>query len=158
MKTTAPLDEAYRVIYTDHHDPFQVLGAHVVQKKDSKAVAVRAFLPGADRAWVVPDIHRRGTTNGKMVRLHEEGFFEVVLPSFKQVFPYQLKKQLSDGSTTVFRDSYSFLPMLTDFDTYLFNAGITTGHTRSSGPIMGRSMVSAGFSFQYGLRVHGVSV
>jgi 1,4-alpha-glucan branching enzyme len=34
-----------------------------------------------------------------------------------------LKKVLPSGETAVFRDSYSFMPTLTDFDIYLFNAG-----------------------------------
>jgi 1,4-alpha-glucan branching enzyme len=58
-----------------------------------------------------------------MEKIHEDGFFEVVLADRSKVFPYQLKKTTASGSTEIFHDSYSFMPTLTDVDIYLFNAG-----------------------------------
>ena len=42
-------DEIRRIIRTDHHDPFSVLGIH----QDDGGIAVRAFLPEAVSAFVV---------------------------------------------------------------------------------------------------------
>lgn len=123
MKTTAPVDEVYSVIFSDHHDPFTVLGPHIVQSENKPAIAIRAFLPGAQSAFVVAKGKRGARTEYAMERVHEEGFFEVVIPDKSEVFPYQLKKTTADNGTEVFHDSYSFMPTLTDFDTYLFNAG-----------------------------------
>ncbi|HEY5614693.1 MAG TPA: 1,4-alpha-glucan branching protein GlgB, partial [Bacteroidota bacterium] len=39
------------------------------------------------------------------------------------VLPYLLKKKFVSGAAEEFHDPYSFLPTLTDFDLYLFNAG-----------------------------------
>jgi len=120
MKTTAPVDEVYRIIHTDHHDPFAVLGPHLLE---GKRLAVRAFLPGAESASVLP---RGGTLAGSeipMTRVHDHGFFEAVIPGCAEVFPYQLRKTLPGGHVEQFNDSYSFMPTLTDFDIYLFNAG-----------------------------------
>jgi 1,4-alpha-glucan branching enzyme len=123
MRTTASIDDLYRIIHTDHHDPFQVLGAHALTHHGKQAVVVRAFLPGAREVAVVPAIPLDGGPEVPMEKVHEEGFFEVVIPGATEVFPYRLKKVMSDGRTELFHDSYSFMPTLTDFDIYLFNAG-----------------------------------
>ena len=120
MKTTASIDEVYRVIFNDHHDPFAVLGPHLI---DGGRLAIRAFLPGAE---TVSGIAGGGELSGKeipMERVHELGFFEVVIPGCREVFPYELRKTLSGGHEEVFHDSYSYMPTLTDVDIYLFNAG-----------------------------------
>lgn len=135
MNTTAPLDDVYRIIYTDHHDPFQVLGAHVVTLDGKTCVAIRAFIPDAESLTVVempaPGEKKRVRSNSAeatpreypMEKLHPDGFFEVVIKNRKKIFPYQFKKVRTDGEITRFHDSYSFLPTLTDFDIYLFNGG-----------------------------------
>ncbi len=127
MKTTASTEDVYRVIHTDHHDPFSVLGAHPVTVGGAKALAIRAFLPGSPAAAVVLDQPVNGKTEYPLEQVHPEGFFEVVLRGVKDVVPYKLKRFLPDGGETVFHDSYAFLPTLTDFDLYLFNKG---DHTR----------------------------
>ena len=120
MNTTASVDEMYRVVFNDHHDPFAVLGPHLI---DGGRLAIRAFLPGAETVSVIAD---DGPLSGKeipMEGVHDLGFFEVVIPDCRAVFPYRLKKTMADGRQEVFHDSYSFMPTLTDFDIYLFNAG-----------------------------------
>ena len=120
MNTTAPVDEVYRVIHNDHHDPFRVLGAHVLERKGGSQVVIRSFLPGSGNAWVIAKDDKK---EYPMERIHEDGFFEVVLSDRSKVFPYRLKKTTASGSIEVFHDSYSFMPTLTDVDIYLFNAG-----------------------------------
>ena len=120
MNTTASVDEVYRVIFTDHHDPFTVLGHHLI---DGGRLAIRAFLPGAETVSVIV---RGGKLSGEeipMERVHELGFFEAIIPGCSGVFPYELRKTRSGGREEVFHDSYSYMPTLTDFDIYLFNAG-----------------------------------
>lgn len=124
MNTTASTDEVYRILHTDHHDPFTVLGAHLVHRPGKQpAVAIRAFLPGAVDAWVLEDIPGAPAREYRMERIHDEGFYEIVFSDRHEVFRYRIKKSMPDGSTTEFHDSYSFLPTLTEFDVYLFNAG-----------------------------------
>jgi 1,4-alpha-glucan branching enzyme len=121
MKSTARTDDIYRIIYTEHHDPFSVLGAHTVKAEGKHVVAIRAFQPDAKEMFVIEngkssDVHR-------MEKIKEDGFFEAVIKDYSEVFPYKLKKIKYDGSEEVIYDSYSFLPTLTDLDLYLFNAG-----------------------------------
>ncbi len=122
MKTSAPLEEVYRILYGDHPDPFRVLGMHPLHAGGQSSVVVRVFYPGAKEVSVVEG-------NGKkqkvyvLEKIHDEGFFEKEIPGRTEVFPYQLKISTEDGSTRKTHDPYSFMPTLTDFDIYLFNAG-----------------------------------
>ncbi len=123
MNTTASADDVYRVIFTDHHDPFQVLGPHLMEKSGEPVLTVRAFLPGAKEAFVLLEEKPGKSREIPMALVHDQGFFECLIESCHQVRPYMLKKVLPTGEIATFRDSYSFMPTLTDFDMYLFNAG-----------------------------------
>ena len=123
-QTTVSTDDINRILYADHHDPFAVLGAHLIHRPGQEPVlAIRAYLPGAPAAWVVEGWQDGQGAEHRMEMAHPEGFFEAVFPDRQTVFPYRLKRALEGGGTTVFHDSYSFLPTLTEFDIYLFNAG-----------------------------------
>lgn len=121
MTATVSDDDIRRIISADHYDPFQVLGAHKVRLEGEDAVAIRAFLPDAESAYVVegegakPRVH-------EMTKIHKEGFFEVVVRKRHDIFPYKLR-QVRGNIVDVFYDSYSFLPTLTDLDLYLLGAG-----------------------------------
>ncbi len=121
MKSTAHNEDVYRIIYTEHHDPFSVLGAHVIKREGKRVVVVRTFQPDAHEMFVVEGV--KTTLEHRMEKIMKDGFFEVVLYDHSEVFPYKLKKVTQDGKAEIFHDSYSFLPTLTDFDLYLFNAG-----------------------------------
>ena len=122
MKTSAPLEEVYRILYGDHPDPFRVLGMHPLQVGGRSSVVVRVFYPGAKEVSVVEGM---GKSQKEYVleKIHVEGFFEKEIPDRKEVFPYQLKISTENGTTRRMHDPYSFMPTLTDFDIYLFNAG-----------------------------------
>ena len=120
MKTTVTPDAVNKIIHTDHHDPFSVLGAHVKDVNGKRVVVVRAFLPEAKEVSVI-DVAT--TAEWKMCKMKEDGFFEVEVPEHAEVFLYKLKKTLYDNTTQLFHDPYSFLPILTDYDLYLFNSG-----------------------------------
>jgi len=47
----------------------------------------------------------------------------VEIPEHTDVFPYQLKVKMKDGTEETIDDPYSFLPILSDFDLHLFNEG-----------------------------------
>jgi 1,4-alpha-glucan branching enzyme len=144
MNTTASVDDVYRIIYNNHHDPFHILGAHELSLDGKPCVVVRAYLPDVESVSVVEKSRLVGTppkrkpsapkTPAKkktpsaekeypMEKIHEDGFFEIVLKTKKKVFPYLLKKTTKSGAVELFHDSYSFLPTLTNDDIYLFNVG-----------------------------------
>jgi 1,4-alpha-glucan branching enzyme len=123
MNTTAPVDEVYRIIHTDHHDPFHILGMHPVTVKAKAGLAIRAFLPDSEKVFLVPEPGSKRKSEVELQRIHDLGFFEAVIPGATEVFPYMLRKITRSGTAETFHDSYSFLPTLTDVDVYLFNAG-----------------------------------
>ena len=77
METTAPVDDVFRILYNDHHDPFSVLGAHIITNShNSRSVAIRAYLPDAQAAWVLTKDAKGRDTEYPMTCVHEKGFFE----------------------------------------------------------------------------------
>jgi len=60
----------------DKGDPFEVLGAHEVELKGRKAVAIRAFLPYTQQVWAV----LRDGTEHALERVTGTDFFEGVIP------------------------------------------------------------------------------
>ena len=122
MKTSALVDEVFRIINTESRDPYTVLGIHPIASKTSecKGFSVRAFIPNASGVTVVVG------SDGKrynMEKLHDGGFFEAVIKDRKDIFTYTLEVADSTGNTYTFRDPYSFLPVITDYDLHLFNEG-----------------------------------
>lgn len=137
MKATTDAKEVKKIINSEHHDPFSILGMHQIEihsseKSSSKSktenektsktgLIIRTFQPNAVEVYIVeagsPD------KKYKMEKIHEEGFFEVVIPNRKNFFKYLLSITYGDNSTYETYDPYCFLPVLTDYDLYLFNQG-----------------------------------
>ena len=120
MKTTVSPSAAHRIIFADHHDPFSVLGAHIVNSKGKRGVVVRAFLPEAKNVSV---IHTATSMEYEMIKTMEEGLYEVLFPDISEVFSYKLKEVAQDNTVQIFNDPYSFLPTLSEYDLYLFKSG-----------------------------------
>ena len=53
MALTVASEQIDRIVWNQHHDPFEVLGPHPVQHEGKNAWAVRAYLPTAEAAWVL---------------------------------------------------------------------------------------------------------
>ena len=77
MQTQVALDAIGPVIYGYHENPFEILGPHEIEQSGRRAMAVRAYLPEAQRAWVVDPAH--GETR-PMRRIHPAGLYEAVCP------------------------------------------------------------------------------
>ena len=124
MKFTVPEDQLNKIIYAYHHDPFEVLGPHVVDLNGAPAVSVRAFLPTAEQAWVVPGPDAGlGETPSPMARRKDTGFFEAQFSGQAKVFPYELRFVDKAGDEFQGPDTYSFPPVLGDLDLHLFAEG-----------------------------------
>jgi 1,4-alpha-glucan branching enzyme len=113
-------DQIKLIVNADHSDPFHVLGSHVLEKDGRKVVAVRAFLPEAEEAWVV-DIKSRKSY--AMERIHKDGLYEATFSETADIFPYRIRTRSSDKTVSEVYDPYSFLPVLSDFDRYLIGEG-----------------------------------
>ena len=78
MRTSVALESIHRLIQGKHHNPFELLGPHVVDDSGRRALAVRAFLPQSAQAWVVDPGH--GEAARPMRRIHPAGLFEAICP------------------------------------------------------------------------------
>jgi 1,4-alpha-glucan branching enzyme len=98
-----------------HYDPFEFLGLHwvgnfsVVRVFNPCAVKVELLLLGENRFL-------------NMEAVNDKGFYEAVIE--KKIFfkDYKLKFFYESGVVLSF-DAYSFPPVISDFDLYLFNEG-----------------------------------
>ena len=101
-----------RIIEAKHHDPFSVLGRHVVNGK----TVIRAFLPYAESV-------RIGKKGPLMTRIPDSDFFEYY-PDLNEVDDHhQLFWTDKEGHDHLHYDPYTFLPVLAEFDQNLFAGG-----------------------------------
>jgi 1,4-alpha-glucan branching enzyme len=119
MNPTVSPEALAAIVGARHHDPFDVLGAHTVVAGGEPIVAVRAFLPMAERAWVVRD----GAPDEPMNRVEGTDFFEALFPGVRTHFGYRLRIEEKGGDTNESADPYRFGPVLGDLDLQLFNEG-----------------------------------
>jgi len=108
-----------KIVNGNHADPFSLLGMHLVTDDGTKHVEVRAFLPEAKAAWVVDE---RTMSLYPMENAYRFDFF-VARTSEQICFPYRIKIKKYDDTEEEFKDPYSFLPVLTDFDLHLIGEG-----------------------------------
>ncbi|HTV60232.1 MAG TPA: 1,4-alpha-glucan branching protein GlgB [Verrucomicrobiae bacterium] len=115
----------------EHSDPFSVLGPHwVASANGRKSLAIRVFRPSASEVSIIWS----GTENaypGVAVK-GVPGLFEAVLPAGlprleegEPVAPdlYRVRIKFHDGNVFEAFDTYSFPPLLTEFDLYLSGEG-----------------------------------
>ncbi|MGA2253664.1 MAG: 1,4-alpha-glucan branching enzyme, partial [Thermoguttaceae bacterium] len=123
MRTSVALESIHRLIQGNHHNPFELLGPHVVDDSGRQAMAVRAFLPETAQAWVVDPGH--GEAVRPMRRIHPAGLFEAICPcpTETETSRYMLRVADEVGMKTTIHDPYAFPHLLTEYDMYLLNEG-----------------------------------
>ncbi|ALJ35527.1 1,4-alpha-glucan branching protein GlgB [Azospirillum brasilense] len=118
-KAASPLSGGIEaIVHADHGDPFAILGMHQTGK--DQPVEVRAFIPGAEKLWVVDSAS--GDPVGEADKVHGEGFFVAVLSDRKEPFRYRLRVQFP-LATVEFEDAYRFWSVLGELDIHLLAEG-----------------------------------
>ena len=88
MTPTVSPDQLNRIVHAYHFDPFEVLGAHALQVAGQSLVAIRAFLPMAEQAWVVrDDAGRRRRSSGSSAPTSSRRSS----PGRTDLFPYEIR-------------------------------------------------------------------
>jgi 1,4-alpha-glucan branching enzyme len=119
MSMTVASEQIERIVWNQHHDPFEVLGPHQIQQDGKTVWVVRAYLPNADMAWVVCPEERKEYA---MQSVHHPHFFECILDT-SDLSNYQLRIKEGDHERVTY-DPYAFRsPLVTDFDVHLFAEG-----------------------------------
>jgi len=121
-RTTVELDKVGPLLDGRHENPFELLGPHEIITAGRRALAVRAFLPNSQQAWVVDPQHGQPQP---MRRIHPAGLYEAICPMTHDTtnHRYQLRVADARGAETTMHDPYSFPPLLTDFDLHLLAEG-----------------------------------
>lgn len=109
--------ELDKVIASDHHDPFIVLGLHVLEHDPCSAI-IRTFLPLAESVRLVIGDEKRD-----MYKMREEGLFEIVIPDYEEPFDYSFEATGYNNVDRIFKDPYRFLPQLSEYDCHLYKNG-----------------------------------
>lgn len=112
-------DQIDRIVWNQHHDPFEVLGPHRLEEDGKTSWIVRAYLPNAEAVWVVlPEARMEHL----MESVHHPHFFQCQI-EVAELANYQLKIKEGDRERVIY-DPYAFRsPLLTDFDLHLFAEG-----------------------------------
>jgi 1,4-alpha-glucan branching enzyme len=110
--------------------PFDVLGPRVLEMDGQRVWNVRAFLPGAAAAWVIPGARQPDAPSGVELPdgalpirpLHSLGLF-TLLDAREPTAEYYLAVE-RQGRVTYHADAYAIPPLLTDLDMHLFAEGM----------------------------------
>ncbi|MBL1173888.1 1,4-alpha-glucan branching enzyme [Pantanalinema sp. GBBB05] len=119
MTMTITPDQVDRIVWNQHHDPFEVLGPHQTEQDGKTTWVVRTYQPTAEAVWVVCPEERK---EYPMQTLHHPHFFECTIET-PELANYQLRLKEGEHERVVY-DAYAFRsPMMTDFDLHLFGEG-----------------------------------
>ena len=114
-----PIDpnEIAALLHGSHSDPFRVLGPH----RAGDDLVIRVFRPEAKEVQVVA-----ANDPGQVFpaeRLHVQGLYQATVPNESRDFSYLLKVIGFDGSEQLWRDPYSYGPIMGEVDLHLFAEG-----------------------------------
>ncbi len=121
MLTTIKMNELKQIVDASFGDPHRILGMHEIKLGDNDGMVVRAFIPQAESITVVDDAF--SSRRYEMEKIHDDGFFEVVIPDRQKWFRYKFDIKGVSGDSWETYDAYSFMPTIDDEDIYLFNQG-----------------------------------
>jgi 1,4-alpha-glucan branching enzyme len=122
VRTHVKLSSIGQLLSGEQDQPFEILGPHLIEDHGQQAIAVRAYLPEAQQAWVLD----KGPGDTRpMRRIHPAGLFEAICPvrESAQAFHYQLRFDQPNGDSMTLHDPYAYPSMLTDDDFYLMGEG-----------------------------------
>lgn len=117
MSAKVNMIEMFQVINSEHSDPHNILGMHVIEKE---GVCIRMFIPQA-KSIKITDIGSEKVYD--MEKIHVDGFFDLLIPDKTEAFDYEFTAKDYYGNVWTAKDSYSFSPVISDFDMHLFNNG-----------------------------------
>ncbi len=113
--------EMQALLKGEHKNPHHILGMHKIEIEENTYIIVNAFVPNAKEIFVIDE--RNAEKKYKMKKINPEGFYSIIFYKDSKYFLYQLEIYDYHGNTWTTYDPYSFMPVLTDLDLYLFGEG-----------------------------------
>jgi 1,4-alpha-glucan branching enzyme len=122
VRTSVQLSTVGALVAGSHSNPGEVLGPHEIVWEGRRALAVRAFLPESQQAWVLHPGHEGAQP---MRKIHPAGLFEAICPATCDEIDrrYQIRLTNHDGAMKTIHDPYAFEPLLSEYDLYLHGEG-----------------------------------
>jgi 1,4-alpha-glucan branching enzyme len=124
IQQTVSRQELDRIVNLEEHNPIAILGPKIIKKAGEQIFSIRAYLPRAVKAWVTLNQNLKKT----MDLIDSRGFYEAQVDLKYSKSKYLLSFEDKSGFVSTSEDTYSFSPMITDYDIYLFAEGT---HRRS---------------------------
>ncbi|MFO7681164.1 MAG: 1,4-alpha-glucan branching enzyme, partial [Chloroflexota bacterium] len=117
---TLPEGALNAIVYGYHGDPFSVLGPHELED----GLVIRAFVPGVKAIRLLwAHASSADAAPEAFSRIHDAGFFEIIVSQRSLPVSYQLELQYGNDHTQIIDDPYNFPPQITDFDEHLMAEG-----------------------------------
>ncbi|MBN1907277.1 MAG: 1,4-alpha-glucan branching protein GlgB [Deltaproteobacteria bacterium] len=116
MSSTLSIEQIANLTAGNLADPFSILGPHY----ENDHLVIRGFIPGA-KSVSIRDLVTDSTS--KSVRVQRNGLFELFFPPGTMIKPYRLEVEFRKGNRSSFYDCYSFMPIISEFDMYLYGQG-----------------------------------
>ena len=113
-------EECASLLEERHSLPHQLLGMHPLGKK--KGIVIRALLLNAESVSIRPT-HEKDKPSFELTRVNEAGLYEGTTTETDSVYAYDLVIRDYQGNERITRDAYSFLPVLSEDDLFLFGQG-----------------------------------
>lgn len=107
-------EEIIRITKARGCDPFSILGMH---KLNDNQLVVRCYNPQAIEVYLLANEEKI-----RFNKITEDGLFELVIDG-EEIVDYKLEYNFYNTGNFITRDVYSFLPIITDYDLYLFGEG-----------------------------------
>lgn len=110
-------NEIEQIINSSHSNPHNFLGMHTEISDQKQIIIIRCFLPYAQKVLVVKVSDDK--KKYPMKKINDAGVFQTTIKEQK-TFDYQLEITDYAGNIKKIFDPYSFKPVISDFDLYLF--------------------------------------
>lgn len=114
-------EDLERLIRAEYWDPFSILGPHDETVAGQPSTVVRAFLPEAVAAAVLPDDVDVPIIS--MTSIHPAGVFQAACPLDVKSTGYRIRVNDQRGRVIERHDPYAYVPLLTEYDLHLFVEG-----------------------------------
>ncbi len=120
MESMVILHELEDLLHGDNKNPHNLLGIHLIKGTERNGVIIRVYIPDSPAVFV---INEKSGTRLQMNKSEHDGFYELLFDNTEDFFTYKLEIQTNSGHCYEVYDPYSFLPTVSEYDTYLFNQG-----------------------------------
>jgi 1,4-alpha-glucan branching enzyme len=119
MTTMISPEQIDRIVWNQHHNPFEVLGPHPLEVDGKSGWVVRTYQPNVESVSLLLPESREEMV---MKSTHHQHFFECWLEK-AELGTYQFRLKSGDHERVTY-DAYAFSsPALTDYDLHLFAEG-----------------------------------